>query len=746
MRILLYLLIGLGTSQMVLSAQTLTLRDAQNEAPIVGATFQYGAQNGLSNKEGNITLTYKAGTVLSLSHVSYGQWQLAETEVKQALQAGYILREATSRVLSPITVIALRWPQDNAQTLVLTPQERLAHDGGALLHRTPGLSSIRKSGAYGFDPVLRGFKYDQLNVVVDGAQCATAACPNRMDPPTSQMAPNMMQRIEVLKGPYALRFGNSFGGTIHFISAPAQFSEASEVNGRLSGGWESNGQILRSEGQLGFRGQSYDLNLFASWAQGNDYQDGDAQAVPADFLRASFGATLGLKINPQQQIVLSATRNLARDADFPALPMDLRTDDTWLFQIKHDWQAQRAKFQSLNSQVFFTSVDHLMDNGLKALNPRMLNVETPAQTLSYGARLEGIWHFGVGKLFLGSDLRVEQAEGIRRREFLMGPNAGLVLFDNAWQNGQINRMGIFAEYQWNLGKGQLVAATRIERNEAQIKDADAAFTQVYATTNDTQINPSLSLGYTHALGNAWRLGIWAGRSQRSGSLTERFINYFPVGLDPFEILGNPALKPEVNNQFDLMLSLEKPKFQLNLDFFGAYMQNFITAFVNPALSPRIPSSPGVRQYANLGEVFKTGFEWQAKQSLTAFLEHHLSLAYTYARETESNAPLPEIAPLEVRYSILGRFWKGKFRPEVKFRHAITQSRVSAEFRESRTPGFSIWDISLHYQPLATLQFTGGVQNLFDIAYNEHLNRNVQGTQGAILAPGRNFFLNLSWAF
>jgi iron complex outermembrane receptor protein len=53
------------------------------------------------------------------------------------------------------------------------------------------------------------------------------------------------------------------------------------------------------------------------------------------------------------------------------------------------------------------------------------------------------------------------------------------------------------------------------------------------------------------LGESISTALWLGRAQRSGSLTERFINYFPVGQDPYEMLGNPQLLPEVNNQADL---------------------------------------------------------------------------------------------------------------------------------------------------------------------------------------------------
>ncbi len=109
------------------------------------------------------------------------------------------------------------------------------------------MSAIPKGGNYGFDPVFRGFKYDQLNIVLNGAQGATAACPNRMDPPTSQMAPNVTERIEILKGPHALRYGNGFGGTINFVPEALQFNTGQEFYGRVSTGCETNGNVRRSE-------------------------------------------------------------------------------------------------------------------------------------------------------------------------------------------------------------------------------------------------------------------------------------------------------------------------------------------------------------------------------------------------------------------------------------------------------------------------------------------------------------------
>lgn len=622
----------------------------------------------------------------------------------------------------------------------------MQHDAAAILSQTAGMSSIQKAGNYGFDPVFRGFKYDQLNIVLNGAQSATAACPNRMDPPTSQMAPNMMDRIEVLKGPHALRYGTGFGATINFVPTKLRFTEEADTYGRLSTGFESNGEVLRGEGQLGFSGNRYDLGLFAAWSQGNDYTAGDGTTVQADFQRGSFGANLGLKLAANQQLRISGLYNIARDADFPALPMDLREDDTWMFNARHDIRFEEGALQSWNTTVFGSFVDHLMDNLLKPLDPRMLNAETAATTYNYGGRTEGQWQLKNGRLYTGADLRVEGASGIRVREFLMGPNAGRTFEDDAWQDGRIAKAGLFGEYQQRLGAYQLVLSTRLELNSASVEEASPEFTEVYTDTETTQFNPSFSLGISRKLKEDMKLGLFLGRAQRSGSLTERFINYFPVGIAPFEMLGNPQLSPEVNYQADLTFEWGTESTAINVDLFAGYLQDYISSVIDPTLSPRLPMSPGVRQFVNIEEAFKTGFEANWTQQLVAGLQQQVSIAYTYAQDMERDEPLPEIAPLDFRYALQGAYFEGKLQPEVSFRHVLEQNRASTEFGETATPAFSLIDLKLAYQFSEAFRLSAGVNNLLDESYYEHLNRSVRGMNAPILARGRNIYASLNIVF
>ncbi|MBE61263.1 MAG: TonB-dependent receptor, partial [Flammeovirgaceae bacterium] len=590
------------------SKSTFQVIDEDSQQPISSAYYEYGDIKGVTPENGLIELIYLAEQNLILSHISYGTWELNDQEVANAIKLGLSSRKSLEINLYPVTVIGIKTNTSPTQGVDLQSNDWMSHDGGAVLNQSTGFTSIRKSGGYGFDPVFRGFKYDQLNVVIDGAQSATSACPNRMDPPTSQMAPNMMNRIEVLKGPFALRYGTGFGATINFIPASLKFSSKPSVYGRATSGYESNGSIFRNEGQLGISSQFIDWSVSASWSEGDDYTTANDETVQSDFKRGSFGTTLGIKPSTNQQIKLSAVYNRARNADFAALPMDLRKDDTWLFNVRHDIQINRDHLKSWNTTVYASMVDHTMDNLLKPLDPRMMNAATDATTKNYGGRSESISKFNKNTLYAGADYRLEGADGTRSREFLMGPMMGMTVYDNVWQDGQILKSGAFAEYHLHANDLHAVFSGRLEMNSASVNNESEEFSSVYSEKSKSDFNPSISIGVSKLLTNQTKVGLWTGRAQRSGSLTERYINFFPVGQDPYEVVGNPNINPEINNQIDLTFEWNASTTAIDIDVFGAYLQDFISSRIDESLTPRLSNSPGVRRVINIDEAFKTGFE------------------------------------------------------------------------------------------------------------------------------------------
>ncbi|MCB0664547.1 MAG: TonB-dependent receptor [Saprospiraceae bacterium] len=742
------ILLPLFTSQVI--AQDLVefrLVDQNERVPIAGAFWNYDEQKGTSDPDGTIRFRLEADAIMSISHVSYGQWDLTSRELQKALEDKILMVEIQPQALYPVTIMALRPKADERKRRDLNYEEKMAHDAGALLTDIPGISSIRKSGAYGFDPVVRGFKYDQLNVVMDGVQSALAACPNRMDPPTSQMAPNMIERIEVLKGPHQLRYGNAFGATINFAGVDPDFTPEKNTYGRISSGYESNGNILRSEGMAGFSGETYDLGVFGSWSQGQDIKSGNKTMVPADFLRLSFGSNLGWKLSADQTLKISGVRNVARDVDFPSLMMDLRDDDTWLLKAQHEIKFQHPHLRALNSALYGSLVDHRMDNGLKILEPRMMNAATNAKTRVIGGRTEANWKYAAATLYAGVDIRSDQAEGVRIREFLLGPNAGKSVSDNAWQNSRITKSAIFTEYQWRRSDFQWVVSGRLEYNQGRILDLQPEFNEVSQETEVDQVNPSLSLGGIKNFDSGIATGLWIGRAQRSGSLIERYINYLTVGLDPYELVGNPALKPEVNNQVDFTFQYRNHHFTVNADLFASYLQDFITSTIDPDLTPRLPNSPGVRKFSNLDEAMLTGVEIEFNHTISTHWSQRFSLAYTYGQDISRSQPLPEIAPLDLRYQLRGSWWHDRLQPEISLRQVATQNRTSVEYGETETPAFFLADLGIKYQVLENMKIAAGILNIFDENYYEHLTRSTAANRSIpVYAPGRSFSISISLDF
>lgn len=737
-----------GLSPVVYAQESrLQLINSYTNIVITDVLFKYNKHIGYSDEHGIIRVDFKQGERLFLSHLQYGEVNVDAEELEMLLAEGQLKLTPLNNVLLPVTFVKFRSGGGEQKRMEITVKDKLDHDAGNLLEDVPAISSIRKSGAYGFDPVLRGFKYEQVNLVLDGSQTASAACPNRMDPAVSQIPINMITQAEVLKGPHNLRYGNAFGGTINFKSSLPEFKEKIKALGRMGTSYESNGNIYRTEGVAGVSGPKADFRLFGAYSTGNDYTDGDGMNISADFNRLNWGGKLGVKLNQHHLLGFLVSNNFAKDVDFPALPMDLQEDDTWLMNASHSARFYGKKLSSWNTSVYGTMVDHQMDNFDKVLEPRKADAETEAETNNYGGRTELRFDFNKIYLYAGFDYRFESANGYRTRTMLMGPSAGTVFTDNVWQNAEVHRTGLFAEFHMNKQDWLLVASGRLNFNSAGANNPDQHFDALYPDVESSHIHSSFSVGGTKIFRKNMSMGLWLGRATRSPGIAERYINQFPIGLDPYEMLGNPQLKPEVNNQADLIFRYQSEKTKFSVNVFAALLRDYISSEIVPGLQPSMASSPGVRQFVNVDKAFLTGFEFFWKQRLARVLSHDLSIVYTYGKNHELDEPLPEIPPLEIRYHVAGKFIKEKVRPELVIRRSCKQNRVANSYGETETPRFMVVDARVSWLINHVLTATGGVQNLFDKAYYEHLSRSVRNAEARpIYSPGRSCYLTLTLSF
>jgi iron complex outermembrane receptor protein len=208
------------------------------------------------------------------------------------------------------------------------------------------------------------------------------------------------------------------------------------------------------------------------------------------------------------------------------------------------------------------------------------------------------------------------------------------------------------------------------------------------------------------------------------------------------MLGNPQIRPEINNQVDLNLGYRTGNTDIDIVLFSSWLNSFISSEIDTGLVPTMPSSPGVRRFINIEHAYMAGFEINWKQKLPAELEHQLSISYTYGTDNTRDEPLPEIAPMDIHYTLSGNFINHKLHPAVIFRHVLMQNRISGFYGENPTPAFSLFNIVVEYKMNEILEISAGVQNLFDSAYYEHLSRTIIDQNRPVYSPGRNFFLSL----
>ena len=633
-----------------------------------------------------------------------------------------------------VRITKLNPKSKHQEKLLTSTSDFLNHDAGEFLSSRPEFSGIRKSGNYATDPVLRGFKYEQLNIVIDGMGHAINACPSRMDPAVSQINMNMMEQAEIYKGPYHFRTGPSIGGTINFKTIAAEYRDTSRLSGRYSAAFESNGSITRNELAATLSGKKIVWDLFGSHQKGDSYKDGNAATVRSKFLRYSAGTKLSAKWNDIHSSTLQVSNNQGRDVEFAALNMDLIYDKTWMLQGSHAMEWKDQLMERLDFSSFLSYVDHSMGT------PNGMMVSDVASK-TYGARSEAKIRLGQALLYTGLDYKKKGAENLR----MISPPTMKPRDGSAWQDSSNENLGFFAELQQSYHTSRLSMSYRMDYNTGRTLAPSLLFRSLYSELSPQDLNHSFSAGYSHSLGRHTVLSLWAGRAQRSASLTERYINLFTVGNDSYEMLGNPELRPETNNQSDLIFTYKTQDLYFQANAFYSYLEDYISGVRRPDIKKYSMTSPGVRQYQNIEKAYKTGMDLSAGYKLTSTVGVDVGMAYTYARDLNSGQPLPEIAPLDARVKLHAE-WE-KLSAALKYRFSAAQERISEEFGELPTVAFHVVDLEARISAFsgASLQF--GVYNLFDAAYAEHLSRTLaQDRTQRILSPGRSFTVGFTVAF
>ena len=652
-------------------------------------------------------------------------------------------------------------------------EQRPVRDIADYMREIPNVSAVRKGGA-NLDPVIRGFKFSQLNVQVDNGLIMEGGCPNRMDPTTSHVESGDIEAIEVVKGPFAVRYGPVMGGVVNLLTTEPKPFDKLQVHVKGKMGYESNWNGQRQHVSVYGGGKKVFFSFSGNNAQYGNYTDGDANLIASSFNKFGYNGKLGFALSKKHIITMSYSEFYARNVEFPALPMDERADNTKLYSFDYKGRNISKTIETIDFKAYMTDVDHTMDNYSRGFSDTIATVShIIAKRIGYRAEV-GINTGNNSHLFVGTDMFHIDKDGDRVKTMLgqfpmMGKKVP-VKVENLWNEAVISNYGIFGEYTVNKNLWEFVASTRIDYNRASsdsisllnMKKKDLIGIPADSTCSSF-INFSFSAGVTRKLNENMSLGLSFGRGVRSADMNERFIINLPVGFDNYEYIGNPFVKPEANNEFDLVYKYSNQKLGgVEATVFYSYIQDYIGGiYLPPSVhKPLMQSVKGVKRFENLGNANIYGFEFSYATPSRYDWRISLTAAYTAGTIDEvevllfdaagkvtgksiaSNDPLGEIPPLNINLNFKYNLFDGKLIPNMNYRFSASQNRVSTALQELTTPSFSLLDFSLMYKHNQYFRVIGGVNNIFDISYYEHLNRRILGTNTRIYEPGRVFYVNL----
>ena len=643
----------------------------------------------------------------------------------------------------------------NANTLDL----KNIHDVGNIFINEPGFGVIKR-GNYAMEPVLRGFKYEQLNIQYNNGSSSSNACPNRMDPVISQISPEEIDKIEVIKGPYSVRYGQAFGGVLNVVTRKPLKTDVFKIKGSVNGAYQSNGSNFYNGIDLLMADKKYDLTLNAGYKNFGNYSSGSGKEIASSFKRTGYSVKFGYNFNAKHRFQLSWKQGFAKDILHAGLPMDSDKDNSSLMALDYLANNLSKSITSLKVKIYASYVDHEMSNTMRP-NYAIVHAVTPVTATIYGGRTElGLKISGKDMAFLGVDYKHIGKDGARTREVYVNVcttpptpfDPPKVFNDYVWQDSEINDLGLFFENHRQLNSNlKWIIGTRFDFVNYAIHDPAPTFSEQYnnAISPHNQINIAANTSLSWKITDDAKLQWAIGRGERAPDISEMFINHFSIGSDAFEYLGNPNLKSEVNYQTDLRYDQKIKNINVYVNVFYSYLNNFITAKLDTTLDKMfLPCKPPAhaKRFDNIDKAMMTGFEMGFEWAVSEHLIYTLNAGYTLAQNISWDEPLAEIPPFTANTSL--SYQTKKFEALMTGHLAADQNRISESFAETSTPGYAVFDVTVNYEPLPWIEIFASVTNLLNKNYVNHLSRAYKNMDISSLyyEPGRSFNMGIKVKF
>ncbi|MBT7135677.1 MAG: TonB-dependent receptor plug domain-containing protein, partial [Polaribacter sp.] len=237
-----------------------------------------------SDNDGFVDVSvFKKNENILFSHISYEPQKIKKTILqkqkmvvflnKQSAQLDEIVlsvfkkSEKTNRIAEQIAVVSSKEIQK------ISPQT-----SADLLATIPGIK-VQKSQFGGGSPVIRGMESNRVLLVVDGVRMNNAIYRKGHLQSSISVAPNMLDKTEVVFGPSSVLYGSdALGGVIHYYTKTPKLSAEEEVKSQFFSRFSSVNQEITSHVSAELRFSNWASLTSISFSNFGDLQSGSRRS------------------------------------------------------------------------------------------------------------------------------------------------------------------------------------------------------------------------------------------------------------------------------------------------------------------------------------------------------------------------------------------------------------------------------------------------------------------------------------
>lgn len=669
------------------------------------------------------------------------------------------MQTKTVQSLAPIVATAHQGNDANGLIVRADPKQPIqpipATDGADYLQSIVGFSSI-KSGGTNADVTFRGMFGSRIKILTDGSE-SLGACPSRMDAPTSYISPESYDQISVIKGPQTVQYANTgSAATVIFERHPEQFTADSHYRGQASVLLGSYGRLDENiEAAVGDEHKYFRVN--ANRSEADNYQDGNGNTVPSNWERWNTDLALGWTPNENTWLELTAGK-ADGEAAYAGRSMDGSQFARESLGLRFEKKNITNVIKKIEAQVNYSYNDHIMDN-FSLRQPPMTHDMTTHTMVSNPSSMQVTRRTLNTRLALTSEWdRLSLITGVDSQQNRhAGGMQSMMMNMPVTEDMHFNSYGAFTELNYQLSQNnKLVSGIRVD----QVKVKDLRQNSIDQGLN-RELDRTLASGFIrfenqHPEHENRKTYIGLG-------FVERMPDYWELYSPKHGNAGSSntfnGVDTEKTLQLDFGYQHEHGAYRSWLSGYAGLINDYILMRYHNhmAMSGMAGMDHGSSFSAGAQNVDATiaGAEAGIGYNFSDAIQADVSAMYAWGKNTTDHTPLPQISPLEGRVNL--RYIQDQYTLGAYWRVVAPQNRVALNqgnivgYDVQPSAGFGTLSLNGTYHIQQGVDLSVGIDNLFDKAYTEHLNK--MGDAGTGLAAteqfnniGRNYWARVSMKF